>query len=420
MKTGEANLDGLVGPTHHYGGLAQGNVASQVNALTLSNPRKAALQGLDKMKLLHELGIVQFILPPPVRPNPAFYDPLIKDIAELSVLFSASYMWRANAATVTPSTDSGGKMRVTPANLLSHRHRAQECPETTALLKTLFSDPGCFGHYPPLPVEQQFADEGAANHMRLAASHGSSGVHVFVYGKDMDNPDANQPLHFKPRATKQGAELIAGHHGLDPALTVFVQQNPEAVDRGVFHNDVIAMSNEYVLISHEKAWVGQAAFLSHCKSLLPELMAIEVKDREVSLGDAVATYLFNSQLITLPGGSMVLIAPSECEERKETRRWIDALIADDRNPVNQVIYCNLRESMKNGGGPACLRLRAVMNEAECAAADRRYRYSPSLHARLSAVIERHYRDRLELRDLEDPDFAQEARAAQQKIMEQFV
>ena len=68
MSAFEVNFDGLVGPTHNYSGLAEGNVAARKNALTDSNPREAALQGLAKMKHLSDLGIMQGILPPQDRP----------------------------------------------------------------------------------------------------------------------------------------------------------------------------------------------------------------------------------------------------------------------------------------------------------------------------------------------------------------
>lgn len=48
MKVYELNMDGLVGPTHNYAGLAPGNIASLNYASVASNPQAAALQGLKK------------------------------------------------------------------------------------------------------------------------------------------------------------------------------------------------------------------------------------------------------------------------------------------------------------------------------------------------------------------------------------
>jgi succinylarginine dihydrolase len=69
MKFFEANFDGLVGPTHNYAGLSIGNVASLNNAKNTSNPKQAAKQGLQKMKSLSELGLVQGVLAPQERPD---------------------------------------------------------------------------------------------------------------------------------------------------------------------------------------------------------------------------------------------------------------------------------------------------------------------------------------------------------------
>ena len=120
MKTVEANFDGLVGPTHNYAGLAYGNLASALNAEKPSNPREAALQGLRKMKALHDLGVPQGVLPPHERPHlPTLRalgfggkDAEVLGAAHreapglLAAASSASAMWVANAATVSPSADA--------------------------------------------------------------------------------------------------------------------------------------------------------------------------------------------------------------------------------------------------------------------------------------------------------------------------
>jgi len=60
----ELQLDGLVGPTHHFGGLSVGNLASMRHAGWQSRPRQAALQGLAKMRQVLALGVPQAVLPP--------------------------------------------------------------------------------------------------------------------------------------------------------------------------------------------------------------------------------------------------------------------------------------------------------------------------------------------------------------------
>ena len=116
MTVVEANADGLIGPTHNYAGLSPGNLASTANQGAVSNPRAAALEGLAKMRVLHELGVPQFVLAPHERPDVPFLRALGYAGRDADVLrqawldaplvaaaaASASPMWAANAATVTP------------------------------------------------------------------------------------------------------------------------------------------------------------------------------------------------------------------------------------------------------------------------------------------------------------------------------
>ncbi|KKK48477.1 hypothetical protein LCGC14_3144710, partial [marine sediment metagenome] len=69
MTAVEVNFDGLVGPTHNYAGLSYGNVASLSNAASYSNPKEAVLQGLAKMKAMHDLGLSQGVFAPHARPD---------------------------------------------------------------------------------------------------------------------------------------------------------------------------------------------------------------------------------------------------------------------------------------------------------------------------------------------------------------
>jgi len=182
MKAFEVNFDGLVGPTHNYSGLSYGTVASIGNQAAESNPLEAVLQGLQKMKTLSDMGLKQALLPPQERPDIATLRRLgfsgsEKEVLEnagksssavLSAISSASCMWTANAATVSPSADtSDGKVHFTPANLISKFHRSIEPPTTSAGLRAIFKDPRYFVHHDPLPASPQFGDEGAANHTRL-------------------------------------------------------------------------------------------------------------------------------------------------------------------------------------------------------------------------------------------------------------
>ena len=443
----EANFDGLVGPTHNYAGLAHGNVASQANKRKPANPRQAALQGLEKMRRLASLGVAQAILPPQSRPDPAWLRKLgfsgsdgtviakaaKADPALLAACYSASAMWTANAATVSPSLDSAdGRVHFTPANLASQIHRSVEPPHTSALLKKLF--PGKrFVHHDPVPPGRHFGDEGAANHIRLAPSHGEPGLQIFVYGYEaLASAGAGEPgraeagnnaktaRKYLPRQSLEASQAVARLHGLDPARVLFLAQNPAAIDAGVFHNDVISVGNANVLFCHEAAFRHQTdalkeirrkyAALEKGRAVAERLRIIEVKAREVSLQAAVETYLFNSQLLTLPDGRVLLLAARECREHPRTRKYLEGLPAMGLG-IDLVEFADLRQSMRNGGGPACLRLRVQLTPKEWADVPEGVKFDEPLFAKLRIWVEKHYRDRLMPSDLADPSLLKESRTA---------
>jgi succinylarginine dihydrolase len=427
----EANFDGLVGPTHNYAGLAYGNPAAMEHALNRSNPRAAVLQGLEKMKLLWDLGLVQGILPPHERPDVKTLRRLGFRGADSKVLsaaarespslfaaaFSASSMWAANSATVSPSSDAqDARVHVTPANLMTHFHRSIETEFTARVFRRIFHHATAFVHHPPLLAAAHFSDEGAANHTRLCSSYGSGGVEVFVYGRSAFSFDDNLPGVFPARQTLEASAAIARLHLLDPAATVFLRQNPDAIDAGVFHNDVISVGNQNVFWCHAQAFANANQAMGLLKRAYyrvcgEELALIEVSPDQVSLGDAVKTYLFNSQLVTLPDSGMALIAPQESAENPHTAGLLAEIAADKSNPITSIHYVNTRQSMKNGGGPACLRLRVVLTRQEKALTHQGVYLTDDLYRRLVAWGNRYYRDRLEPSDLLDPALPLESKAA---------
>lgn len=428
MNAYEVNFDGLVGPTHNYGGLAVGNIASAESALTDSNPREAALQGLEKMKRLSDLGIRQGVLPPQDRPAISVLRKLGFAGDDASVIHrvatvapgilrscsSASGMWVANAASVSPSADTeDGKVHLTPANLPSQFHRSIEAPATSAVLKQVFRDERYFVHHDPLPSNLYFGDEGAANHMRLCPNHGETGVEVFVFGRSV-SPDIPKPLRFPARQALEASEAIARLHRIKRGKELFIQQNPSAIDAGAFHNDVLAVANCNVLFYHKAAYPDweetEAKITKACDWLIHFIRGGE---EDITLAEAVKTYLFNSQLLTLQGNEMMLLAPSECQESDSARIFLERIVQDATNPIAHVEYVNLRQSMKNGGGPACLRLRVVLTAAEFDSVQKNSRVilDETLYNELKAWIEKHYRERLSPNDLADPALQQEGRAA---------
>src|SRR6185295_5253142 len=190
---------------------------------------------------------------------------------------SASAMWAANAATVSPAADAkDGRCHLTPANLRTMPHRSHEWPATLAQLRLAFADPARFTVHPPIPPT--FGDEGAANHMRLARSHEERGVEIFVYG--------TRGGIFPVRQHEEASRAVARLHGLDPQRTLFAAQSEAAIAAGAFHNDVVAVANETVLFAHEQAFEDRETLYSALRGLLPEVEIVEVPAARVSLADA--------------------------------------------------------------------------------------------------------------------------------------
>ncbi|MFV0576483.1 MAG: N-succinylarginine dihydrolase [Vibrio sp.] len=435
MKAYEVNFDGLVGLTHHYAGLSFGNVASTSNENAVSNPKLAAKQGLLKMKALSSMGFKQAVLPPQERPHihvlrqlgfSGTDEQVLAKVAKqspklLSAVSSASSMWTANAATMSPSVDSlDGRVHFTVANLNNKLHRAIEAPTTSATLRAIFNNDVYFVHHDALLQQSTMGDEGAANHNRLCAEYGEKGVQVFVYGRQALQPMAPEPISFleptkyPARQTLEASQAVARLHELNPDQTVFVQQNPHVIDQGVFHNDVISVSNGNVLFHHQQAFLNQEAAFDEIRAKLAQLetafIPIEVPTEQVSVQDAVETYLFNSQLLTKPNGSMLLVVPEESHQNPRVWAYLNELIAGE-NPINEVKVFDLRESMRNGGGPACLRLRVVLTEQELQAVVPNVLMNDQLFATLNTWVDRFYRDRLTESDLADPQLLQENRQA---------
>jgi succinylarginine dihydrolase len=435
----EANFDGLVGPTHNYAGLSYGNIASTSHKAQLSNPQDAALQGLLKMKKLADMGMVQGVLPPQERPDVltlrkiGFGGPGVSDAdvlrrarreapAMLAACASASSMWVANAATISPSSDTANRrVHFTPANLNSKFHRSIEHRTTGRALRAIFHDKRHFSHHVALPPGVWLGDEGAANHTRFCAAYGGPGVEMFVFGRYAFQGGHPEPRKFPARQTYEASSAVARLHQLSNERVVFAQQNPDSIDGGVFHNDVTSVGNLDTLLYHGSSFVESRKMLKELDEKFAratgghKLKLIQVPLSEVSIQDAVKTYLFNSQLITLPHleakGEMALIAPMECMESRPVCKYLKGLLADHSQPIREVHHFDLRQSMNNGGGPACLRLRVVLNEAELKATNPAVIMDHALYGKLTSWVKKHYRTRLSSEELDDPQLLIESRAA---------
>lgn len=391
MALTEINFDGIIGPSHNYAGLSLGNLASARNAGGASSPRAAALQGIEKMRANIALGLPQGVFFPHARPDRTWLHSLgtTPEGAGPSLLanaMSASAMWAANAATVSPSPDTAdGKCHLTVANLMTMPHRSHEWPGTLAQLKIAFANER-FTVHPPMPAP--FGDEGAANHMRLCSRHGEPGVEVFVYGV------AGGP--FPARQHFEASKAVARIHGTRRPL--FVQQSVEAISAGAFHNDVVAVANENVLFCHEQAFEDPSSFYAALRATLPSVEIIEVPAKAVSLADAIQSYLFNAQLVTLPTGGMALILPTEARDNQHVWSWLQGM-SSGNGPIRQLIPVDVRQSMANGGGPACLRLRIICDPSEV---DPRFIVDQTRLDLFAAVISEHWPERIEPGQLLEP------------------
>ena len=420
----EVNFDGIPGPTHNYAGLAPGNLAAERNANLVSNPRAAALQGLHKMRTLASMGYAQAVLPPHERPAVSVLRSLGflgKDAQVLSAAArdaprllaacsSAASMWVANAATVSASSDTrDAKVHFTPANLVTHFHRSIEAQTTTRILRAIFAD-AYFVVHDPLPSSPLFGDEGAANHTRFVADDGG-GVDFLVYGRDTVDPNNPVPTRYPARQTSHASLAIARRHGLNAARTVFAQQLPTSIDAGVFHNDVIAVGAGQLLFCHARAYMSQQHVLVALRDAVGDgFHAIVVGDEDVTVDEAVQSYLFNSQLLRREDGRWLLLAPSDVQTITRVVKYLDRLVGSG-GPIAQVLTFDLRQSMRNGGGPACLRLRVPLRAEERDAVAARVFLDDALAADLESWIREHYRDRIAPEDLRDPALLYESRCA---------
>lgn len=425
----EVNFDGLVGPTHNYAGLARGNLASIGHGGQVSRPREAALQGLAKMRHLSSLGLVQGVLPPQPRPHvPTLRrlgfrgsDAEVIQSASMTApqLFarccSASAMWTANAATVAPSDDTeDARVHLTPANLSSMFHRAIEAETSCRVLRRLFGDPAHFEVHEPLAPLPGLGDEGAANHTRLATEAGV--VQLFAWGRSSTKTTRGPSKH-PARQSLEASEAVARLHRLHDGLAQFWQQAPEGIDAGAFHTDVLAVGNQNFLMLHELAFVDVAKMLTALgKRLGPSFCHVLARNDELPVQHAVSAYPFNSQLVTLPSGTMRIIAPLESQADDAARRFIERVIAED-NPVDSVDYLDVRQSMSNGGGPACLRLRVVLTQPQLDAMGGRVLLDDTLYEELTDWVKQHYRERLAPADLCDPQLLQETYTALDELTE---
>lgn len=428
-KAWEYNFDGLIGPTHNYAGLSIGNVASMTNKYKISNPKKAALEGLEKMKFLMDKGFKQAVLPPQERPHLKFLKQLgftgtpkkILNSAKqfspqlLASCYASSNMWVANSAVISPSADTkNNKVHFTPANLQSFLHRSLETTQTSLVLKKIFFNSQYFVHHKALPCLPAFSDEGAANHNRLCSTYSSPGVELFIYGrKGFDT--ITKTKKFKARQTKEASQIIALRHKLNPKKTIIALQNSQAIDSGVFHNDVICVSDKNLIFHHELAFQNTTDVLKQIEQKLypTPLLKITVLNKQISLKDCISSYLFNSQLLSIGINKWMLLAPQECNAVPSVKKYLKFLVKN--SVIKKIHFISIKQSMQNGGGPACLRLKVVLTKQEAQSIHQGVCLNQKLYLQLKQCINKYYQDTLNTKDLLNPLLIQESHGALNEI-----
>ena len=416
--SGEINFDGLIGPTHNYAGLSRGNLASQKHLNQTSNPQAAALQGLDKMRLIMDQGIPQGFFLPHERPQlmtlralgfggtdeEVINQATKQNSALLKNVYSASSMWAANAATFSPSIDSYDQnIHITPANLNSMFHRSIEHEFTKTQLELMFG--GIAQVHKPIKNISGYGDEGAANHLRVCAQHLMPGFQIFVYGSSA----FESHLGIIARQAEEISQAVSTQHQLDPERVLFLKQNEQAINSGSFHNDIVSLANEEVFIFHQEAFADRVELervLHHLKEHVKGFHPIEILSEDISLDDLVSSYLLNSQLITVDNNEMMMLLPEEVHNHPNCMRWLEEIKSS--SPIKHLEFVDIRQSMMNGGGPACLRFKAVVNNDEFDKLNEKFLLSPTKLMDLRALVSKHYRDKLYPEDLLDIKLMQES------------
>ena len=254
------------------------------------------------------------------------------------------------------------------------------------------------------------------------------GVQLFVYGRHAFAK--NQPLRtkFPSRQSYEASLAISRLHQLDESQVVFAQQNPKIIDAGAFHNDVVSVGNLDTFFMHEEAFENKAEVKAELQRKFQQLQPtsverylhfVEVPTDMVSLESAVTSYLFNSQLLQLPDQQgMTLLLPQESRENDQVFTYLEWL-KEQSTPIKEVKFVDVRQSMQNGGGPACLRLRVVLTQEELDATNSKFILNDQLYAELKSWVERNYREQISPDDLADPNLARECFVALDELTQIF-
>ena len=416
----DRSREGLVGPQHLFGGLSLGNLASMNHAEIPSSPRAAALESLSKMEILLDRDIpVAVYLPQPrlcwrsLR-RLGFHGSKEELLAQASKTehsiwlrrcSSSSNMWAANAATIIPSNDSlDEQTHIIIANLSAMYHRSIEAPYTTAYFEEVFASHRDIQIHEALAAHSELGDEGAANHTRLSID--STFLHLFAYGKltDTVGTTTSKSKPFPARQAFEASSAVARLGQLKEDNALFLKQSEYGIRSGAFHTDVLAVGAAHVFLMHEAAFEDLDSSIQKIKAKLPELHIVCATEKELPIKNAVAAYPFNSQLIKISEKQFLLIAPEESETDPFCRRFLERCQHDLAQKAQidlELIYTSLKQSMSNGGGPACLRLRLLLPEKTIEKLKNTVLLDHSKLAQLRQIVQNRYPSRFTIAQLSD-------------------
>ncbi len=341
MRYEQLFIDCLPGPTYHFGGHSYDNVASMKSALQKSSPKKMALEWLKKVEYVASTGVTQIILPSQKRPLYGFNK--TKDLKKLS----SAYVWMANSGHFTPSCDNELEIPIfTPSNMNVTKHRKYEHHYNRFWIKKALN----------FSVTEKCIhnDEGAANSIRLSNNQLNKGLNIYVYG--------HEESKFPSRQSKESILEIINKHQIKNHI--ILKQSKLAINAGVFHNDVISFGFKNKLFCHSKAFENQGETLKKVKheyeSLFNQSLDI-IEESSLTLTEAVKTYLFNSQVI-IKNNQHYLLCPLAVKNNKSTLAIIKRWMSDGH--FHDIKFIPLIHSLKNGGGPACMRLSIFLTKNE--------------------------------------------------------
>ena len=197
----------------------------------------------------------------------------------------------------------------------------------------------------------------------LRPTSAQPGVELFVYGRRGLRRRRRRRRAIRRGRRAKRREAIARRHGLDPARDAVRAAAPGQHRRRRVPQRRRRRRRRHVpALPRARVRRPAGGARRACATAVGgAFSALVIRDDELPLADAVGTYLFNSQLLPLRrrslaarrAGGMPRASRSVAPARPARR---------DGSPIAEVLTFDLRQSMRNGGGPACLRLRVPLTD----------------------------------------------------------